>query len=181
MFEFFKRLFGKKQPMIAADALKIEFNENGIFIGENRVEIPSHISGLERILGKPRAVKYKTSEKDREFLEAMHGKGLASERVNYAWDELGLYCYTFGGMISCFAVLFESRLNLKHEPHKPFSGKVTINCRPWIETVLTGEDAEVMMRVKAGEYLITAEFLDFDQDPGTRNEKSFTGLEIQLD
>lgn len=181
MFEFFKRLFGKKQPKIAAESIKIDFGENGVIIGENRLEIPSHISELERILGKPRAVRYKTKAKDREFLEKIHGKGLADERINYAWDELGLYCYTFGGMISCFAVLFESRLNLKHEPHKAFSGKVTINGRPWIEAVSAGEDAEVMMRVKTGEYLITAEFIDFEQDPKTRSEKSYTGLEFQLD
>ncbi len=181
MFDFLKRLFGKKQPTVSAESIEIDFSENGIVIGGNHLEIPSHISEFERILGKPRAVKYKTKAKDREFLESIHGKGLADKRVNYAWDELGLYCYTFGGMLSCFAVLFESRLDLKHEPHKTFSGKVTINGRPWIESVSAGEDAEVMMRVKTGEYLITAEFIDFEQEPGSRNEKSYTGLEFQLD
>lgn len=180
---FFHNLFGKKTEEVSeiSKSHSIDICDDCFVINGKRLEVPMHIDALSAVLGEPRAVGFKTKQEDREFLEKLHSEPVTN-RVNYAWDELGLMCYTYNGkVVNTFGICIQPQTN--NSPSNPkmlFGGRITINGNPWLPVVLAGKDCTVMRETYVGDYLITAEYTDFDQDDLTRDESSFTGLEIQL-
>lgn len=82
---FFKRLFGGNKTTHPVAAINsIDITGTGLSIDGVPVDMPTLISALERLLGKPRAIQYKTDNLDMEFMERQHGKGMIVKRVNYA-------------------------------------------------------------------------------------------------
>lgn len=140
-----------------------------------------HIDALTAVLGEPRKVSFKTDPENKEFLEKLHSSPV-TDRVNYAWDELGLMCYTYNGkVVTTFGICMQpSDCASPATPRMLFGGTVLIGGQPWFPVVMRGEDCDVMRELNFGEYLLTAEYTDFDQDDDTRTEKDFTGIEIQL-
>ena len=181
---FFGSLFGKKTEKASGFSSKnytIDICDNYFVINGNKLDLPIHIDALAAVLGKPRSVSFKTDEKDRQFLEELHSEPV-TKRVNYTWDALGLKCYTLNGkVVNTFGICTQPQTN--NAPSNPkglFEGRITINGQPWLPVVMAGKDCEVMREVYLGSYLISAEYTDFEQDDVTRDETSFTGLEIQL-
>lgn len=159
------------------DDIAVDINENGMIINNMAVDIPTHITALEKILGKPRKVVYPKDENN------------ASERINYAWDNLGLCCYTNGGKtVFCLEIRLNKGDNCpKHYPSKFFGGKVTIKGKPWLEAVknapptpIAPGEPEFFREITLGNYNALAEYVDFMQDENTRTEKDFTTISVQL-
>lgn len=180
---FFRNLLGKKTEEVSelSKSYSIDICDDCFVINGKRLEVPMHIDALSAVLGEPRAVSFKTREEDREFLERTR-KEPVTNRVNYAWDKLGLKCYTYNGkVVNTFGICTCPQTN--NSPSNPkmlFGGRITINGGPWLSAIMSGKDEGVFREVNIGNYLITAEYTDFDQDDLTRDETSFTGLEIQL-
>lgn len=181
---FFRGLFGKKKPVKVPDdpaEITIDIRKHCFVINGNKLEVPMHINALSAVLGEPRAHKFKTEAKAREYLEQSNGEPITN-RVNYTWDALGLMCYTHNGkVVNTFAIQLGEQINNSPSNAKStFKGTITINGMPWLHVIMAGNDCEVMRQAYVGDYLITAEYTDFMQDDNTRDETSFTGLEIQL-
>lgn len=179
---FFSRLFGRKKAGTGSEGFMIDIRENGVVINGHQLDVPTHIDALFGVLGTPRKTVFKISDRDKEIYEKLHPGETLVQRVNYTWDGLGLMCYTNNGsVVNCFSIrLNKTNNNAASNPKCLFGGTVFINGKPWLSSVLAGEDKEVMRHVTLGGYLITAEYTDFDQDDSVRDEKSFTSLEIQL-
>lgn len=178
-----KKLFGgNKTPHQTVTVDSINITGCGLFINGAPVDMPTHISALEKLLGKPRAIQFQTSESSREYLEQVHGKGMIVNRVNYAWDDLGIYCYTNNGtVLSAFGIrLSKQGDEYKHYPHSTFKGTVTIEGKPWFGVMNSAEDREVFRRLELDCYSIIAEYTDPFDEPESRTEKSFTTIEINL-
>ena len=179
----FDSLFGKKKPTISEKTTNFTIDIQGdcFIINGSRLEVPMHIDALTAVLGEPRRVGFKTKPEDREFLEKLH-KEPVTDRVNYAWDGLGLMCYTYNGkVVNTFGICMQPSDNKSpSNPKGLFGGTVLIGGQPWFPVIMRGKDCEVMRELNFGEYLLTAEYTDFDQDDSTRTEKDFTGIEIQL-
>lgn len=168
-------LFGKKS-LIAPEDVVIELGEDRITVNGTVVDIPTHIDALKKILGKPRKAAFRGKEKD-------------MNRVNYAWDSLGLCCYTKNGSV---VYCFEMRMNKgeicpKHYPKEFFKGRITINGVPWLEAVknapptpIAPGEPEFFREISLGGYNALAEYVDFEQDESSRTEKDFTTISIQL-
>ena len=179
----FQTLFGKStaNESVSSKSISIDICDDHFMINGTKLDLPVHIDALTAVLGKPRSVSFKTKAEDREFLEELHSEPVTN-RVNYTWDALGLKCYTLNGkVVNTFGICTQPQTN--NAPSNPkglFEGKLTVNGQPWFPVVMAGKDCEVMREVYMGSYLISAEYTDFEQDDATRDETSFTGLEIQL-
>lgn len=180
---FFRSLFGKKTVKAPAFSgeITIDIRKHCFVINGNKLEVPIHIDALSAVLGEPRAHRFKTDANARQVLETTRGEPVTN-RVNYTWDALGLMCYTHNGkVVNTFGIQTQKQTNVSPSNAKSqFMGTITINGQPWLPVIMAGKDCDVMRQVCVGEYLITAEYTDFDQDDLTRDETSFTGLEIQL-
>ncbi|MDE7231093.1 MAG: hypothetical protein K2N56_11490 [Oscillospiraceae bacterium] len=180
----FDKLFGKKKPAVSesSKAFTIDIREDGFVINGKRMDVPIHIMALSEVLGKPRRTGFKTSEEDKEIYAKMHPGEILVQRVNYTWDDLGLMCYTNNGsVVNCFGIcLNPTDYNVDSNPKSMFGGTVLINGRPWLGVMMAGKDCDVFRNIIVGSYSLTAEYTDFDQDDSTRDESSFTGIEIQL-
>ncbi|MDE6728818.1 MAG: hypothetical protein K2J80_12920 [Oscillospiraceae bacterium] len=181
--DFFRNLFGKKIVKVSENSaeITIDIRKHCFVINGNKLEVPIHINALSAVLGEPRAHRFKTDAAARHVLETTRGEPV-TDRVNYTWDALGLMCYTHNGkVVNTFGIQTQKQTNGSPSNAKSqFKGTITINGQPWLPVIMAGKDCDVMRQVYVGEYLITAEYTDFDQDDSTRDETSFTGLEIQL-
>lgn len=180
----FGNLFKKKIIPEVSEKTKnfiIDIRGDCFIVNGGRLEVPMHIDALTAALGEPRRTGFKTDPKDREILEKLHSSPV-TDRVNYTWDELGLMCYTGNGkVVNTFGICMQpSDCASPSTPRMLFGGTVLIGGEPWFPVVMRGTDSDVMRELNFGEYLLTAEYTDFDQDDSTRTEKDFTGIEIQL-
>ena len=179
---FLSALFGKnKAASVDTSGYTIDIRPDCFVINGSRLEVPMHINALKAVLGEPRAHTFKTDAETQHVLETMHGESITN-RVNYTWDSLGLICYTYNGkVVNTFGIQTQKQTNSSpSNARSQYHGTITINGQPWFPYVMAGKDLEVMREAYVGEYLISAEYTDFDQDDSTRDETSFTGLEIQL-
>lgn len=178
----FGNLFGKKDGNNETSKnFSIDICDNYFVINGQKLEVPIHIDALTAVLGKPRAQHFKTDANSQHVLESLHSEPV-SNRVNYTWDDLGLMCYTHNGkVVNTFGICIQPQTNdSPSNPKSLYKGKISINGGPWLPVIMAGENCDFFREAQVGSYLITAEYTDFEQDDITRNEKSFTGLEIQL-
>lgn len=185
---FFNNIFNKNKKTPTTEiserskSITIDIRNDGFIIDGKKLEIPMHIDAFSAVLGKPRAVKHKTSAEDKEFLEEMHNEPV-TKRVNYAWDDLGLKCYTLNGkVVNTFGIcLNPNDICIECDPKTLFGGTVTIMGDDWFEAVMMGEDNDFIRNLGIGDnILVTAEYTDPFVDDSTRDKTSFTCLEIQL-
>lgn len=172
-FDFLK----KKQT---SEVKTLNITAKGLEIDGVPLDLPTHISAANKLLGKPRGVTYKPNP---ETDKALGGAGVVSKRVNYAWDKLGLYCYTKNGtVLSAFGIRLTLKGgNFKHYPENIFAGKVTIEGKPWFEVMNSASDCDVFRKLVLGGYSIISEYVDFDAQPESRTAEDYTCIEIQLD
>lgn len=178
MFGFFK-----SKPPVNDKSFLINITDKGVIInGRKKFSLPCDMKRLNKIFGSPRAAMFETDRENKEFLEAMHGQNTVTNRVNYSWDALGVYCYTLNGKkATCFGV----RINEKpvaiypQTPKTSFKGVITVNGAPWLSTVKQGEDCEVFFNYTIGGFSVIAEFTDDEIDPQERGEQDFTEIEVQ--
>lgn len=185
---FFNNIFNKNKETPTTEiserskTMTISIRDNGFIIDGKKLEIPMHIDAFSEVLGKPRAVKHKTNAENREFLEEMHNEPV-TKRVNYAWDDLGLKCYTLNGkVVNTFGIcLNPNDIYIECDPKTLFGGTVTIMGDDWFEAIMMGEDKEFIRELAIGDsILVTAEYTNPFVDDSERDKTSFTGLEIQL-
>lgn len=185
----FSNLFKKEKPREKAPAvvsersksMTIDIQGDCFVINGNKFEIPMHVDALSAILGKPRAVKFKTDPEMRAFLEELESAPVTN-RVNYAWDDLGLMCYTLNGkVVNAFGIhLNPQNHNSPANPKMLYGGKITINGEDWLPIVISSEKFDSYRRVVVGNLVINAGYTDYYQDDATRDRKSFNNLEIHL-
>lgn len=171
----------KKTEELSAD-FTIDIRDDCFIINGQKLEVPIHIEALTRALGTPRAKRFRNKAESEHVLEVLHSETI-SKRVNYFWDSLGLKAYTYNGsVVNTFAIQFNKAdyESGRSGAKTKFKGTVTINGEPWFPVVMAGEDMEVFREINVGNYLLTAEYTDFEQEDSTRGEKDFTGIEIQL-
>ena len=176
---FFGNIFGgKKKP--AAGIKNINLTENGVEINGTLVDIPTHLSALENLLGKPRAIVFETDAETREFLEKSEGAGMIKRRVNYAWDELGLLVYTHNGsVVNCFSIQLKQSTS-RNAPRGVFGGEATINGEDWFSVIKSGTDGMFLAQFKLGNYKIVSEKSDFQKSLADCGREDFNCVDIQL-
>lgn len=177
MFGLFRK---KTAAPFTGEQCVVDISRDGLVINGTKLDVLVHLDAAEKLLGTPRGKKYRTSAEDRELLEETHGEGMVSNRVNYTWDDLGIYCYTMNGkVISSFGFMFHNEMELKHSPRKMFSGTLTINGEPWQKAVLNGTDCEFFRELVLGGYTVIAEYTDpFSGE--TPDEGGYNCVEISL-
>lgn len=177
MFGFFK-----SNSLLEGKGFTIDITPKKIIInGKKKFSLPADIKKLCKIFGNPRGVGFDTKRDDKEFLESMHGKNTVTNRVNYAWDSLGVYAYTQNGKaVTCFGIRVGENVNMyPHIPASVFRGTVTVNGMPWLNALKRGEDDMVFLKIRLGEYSVIAEYTDEDIEAKQRGENDFTEIEIQ--
>ncbi len=176
---FWDKLFGgNKQPDVEIES--INFTENGVEINGTLVDIPTHLSALANLLGKPRAIGFETDNEIREFLEKSEGAGMVTKRVNYAWDELGLLAYTHNGsVVNCFSIQLKPSTS-KNAPRGVFGGVATINGEDWFSVMKSGKDGMFLAEYRLGNYKIISEKSDFKKSLADSGREDFNCVDIQL-
>lgn len=179
MFGFFKSL-----PPVNDKSFSVNITPKGIIVnGKRKFSLPCDMKKLKKIFGSPRAVVLETDRENKVFLEAMHGGSAVTNRVNYSWDALGVYCYTLNGKkANCFGIRITDLpiAIYPQTPKIPFKGTVTIGGAPWLNAVKRGEDCEVFFNLSiGGGCSVIAEYTDDDKEPQTRTEQDFTEIEVQ--
>ncbi len=163
---FFADLFGRKKSRFSPEELDINITEDAFVVNGNLLEVPCHLDGMTQLFGKPRKVG-----------------SLKNGSKNYAWDDLGLYCYTKGNnVVYCFAVLARmGELSLKYQPKSTFKGRLSILGKPWEEAVSHGTDEEGFARSLQLENLsIFSEYADFEKGDSEGFAGAYSTVEIQL-
>ena len=89
MFGFLRK---KAAAPFPGEQCSVDISSGGMTINGMKLDVLVHLDSAEKLLGTPRAMKFRTSAENREFLEETHGEGMVSNRVNYTWDDLGIYC-----------------------------------------------------------------------------------------
>lgn len=179
-------LFGKAEPEFTiapkSETVWIDVRENGFVINDKRLGIPSVISEFEAVLGKSRGVMFRTSEKDLELMRlVLHEDG--SKRTNYAWDDLGMMCYTNNGtVVNTFAVIFNKpRVITDATPKYLFGGRFTVGGEDWYNVIPGGDDLGTSRHARVGDLILCASYLDCDRDNETDCPRdNFSGIEISL-
>ncbi len=176
---FWDKLFGgHKQP--AVEIKNINLTELGVEINGTLVDIPTHLSALAKLLGKPRAIGFETDDEIREFLEKTEGEGMVTKRVNYAWDELGLLAYTHNGsVVNCFSIQLKPSIS-KNAPRGVFGGVAAINGEDWFSVMKSGKDGMFLAEFRLGNYKIVSEKSDFQKNLADCGREDFNCVDIQL-
>lgn len=164
-FDIFKKNVVFSDPA----RINIALGENSIAINGASVSMPSHVNTLAKLLGKPRKVVCPTADD-------------GVQRINYAWDELGLYCYTKNGpAVYCVGIrLNPGDICPSHFPTEFFKGEVTVNGAPWFNAMNGAKNMDFFKQLMLGRYSVVCEFTDFEADDASRTEKDYTGIEIQI-
>ena len=185
LFDIFKK---NRVNKLEPSEIVVVLDEDSITLNGVSIDIPTHIDVLTRLLGKPREVvcpKEDTSKNSDEVNRIIE-QNLTTRRVNYAWDKLGLYCYTKNGSVvyTIGIRMHEGEICPKHYPSEFFQGKVSIKGMHWLEAVKTlpnlDADMDFFMTVDLGLYTAIAEYRDYEQEPSSRTENDYTDIEIQL-
>lgn len=154
-------------------ALDIAFDENKLTVNGVTVDIPTHISVLKKMLGKPRRVTYPKDSRRKDPLYL--------RTVNYAWDRLGVYCLTKNSsVVHTFGILMSKGvLCSRHFPRELFCGNLTICKMPWEEAFKTlpyyGKQNSVFKRLEVGYYTANGGYIEKNSP-----EKGYMLVEVQL-
>ncbi len=159
--------------------MDIELTKQFLVIGDRAIEIPCHIDTLKEIFGEPEKHVFGDIAGISESLNAV-----LPMRTNYVWNEWGVIAYTYNG----FAVAtLEFRLRpTKTEgykepsfyPQNMFSGKITINGKPWIEFIRDGElsETETFKKVNYGKFKVFGELADWHHIENSLTEEDYTHI-----
>lgn len=173
-------LFGGNKKITPTDMV-VNIGEKGIEINGTEIMLPCSMKQLKKLLGTPREVVYQTPKSEIDPNMLAQFPHLADKRVNYAWDELGVYCYTSSdGSVNCIGIKHIVRQPLRHDPKNMYAGMLTVLGRPWYEAARLGADMEVYRQVFVGRLSATFEYADFSHIESLGTEDDYTGIEVQL-
>ncbi len=125
----------------------IDITPAGVNINDKNVTLPTTVSQLKKIFGKPEAKVTKVG-------------------VNYYWNELGIMCYVYGtSKAHTLGIsMANSDLAKANNSMNKYSGRLTINGCAWEPVMRSGEKTEVFYQIALGNVSVTAEFADFMDD-----------------
>ncbi len=193
-FDKIKSFFGFKNnnadkvpsasPGIYSDSsgIVIDITPKGFTINGVQSEVPIHIDGLVKFFGKPRSNSHKPDKEEREFVRKTYNEEMTT-RVNYTWDNLGFVAYTHNGaVVNTFSITVQDGgFPTPQKPKNIFKGTLTINGKPWFGELMKGKDCDGILRqLVVGEYTVTGEYADYEDDDCTLGEKGFHDIEITL-
>lgn len=171
----------KKKAAPSPETLTVNVTPKGIEINGTAVALPCPVGELTKLLGKPREVVYQTPKSEIPPQMLAQFPELAAKRVNYAWDKLGIYCYTqANSVVNCIGVQHRVRLQVAHTPASMFAGTLTINGCEWSSVMRGGADMEVFRQITVGGCHINSEYADFSAIEGLGTADDYTGIEIEL-
>ncbi len=144
---FLSNLFKKKDEIqgsgVISERLVIDYSSQGININGRSIQLPANLSEFA-FLGEPRKISTKAG-------------------VNYAWDNLGVHCYTRDrGMVSCFGVTMnKGEFSNETNARSLFGGDLTISGQDWKVEIQRGQNTEVLTMLDLGDYSVAAEYCVF--------------------
>lgn len=153
--------------------LKIAIDEDEIVINGVVIDIPSHISVFEKLLGKPRRVAFPKDSRKKD--------PLYQRQVNYVWDRLGVYCPTKNGSVvyALEILMREGEMWSRYFPKEFFGGELNICGMPWEQAFETlpyyGKQNGVFKRLDLGIYVANGGYVK-EGSP----ESGYMLVEIQL-
>ena len=166
----------------AEQVLTVDFTEQGMNINGETIGIPVEMDVLTELLGEPRATEYQTDLEDIPDYMLEEFPEMALKRINYTWDELGIYCYTTEGQpVNCIGVMVNKNLDVEHYPEKMFDGEMTICGEPWYEVMRNGTDLELFRTVTLGDYMLLSEHTDIYAIEASHSAADYVGIEFQLE
>ncbi len=157
--DLISKIFGKKEQYPQVDyanfQLTIDYADDGITINGKKITLLADF-GEFAFLGEPRKIKTKAG-------------------INYAWDELGVHCYTNDNKVRGFGVAMnKGEVDVETNPRNLYKGTLTINGRDWKTEVDKGEQTEVLTLLRIGNYSVAAEYCEF------MDNSKYSVVEIQL-
>lgn len=179
---FFDLFKSRKNQSNTVEIRHINLTSRGIEVDGELLDVPVHIVTAKRLLGKPRAERFRTGKYAKQVLEKRFGKGTVKRRVNYAWDNLGIYCYTLDGK-----VIYDFGIRLSTEgkyyrqyPISVFKGTLTIEGRPWTEVIKDASDEVTCCHYYVGGYFIKIDYNELLEDSEELKEKDYVRVEFGL-
>lgn len=161
LISLFKRLFGSSGSEENAEKIVIDISGNGMNINGTMIDVPIEIDKLVKLFGKPRTVEFDMDIKGVTEDMLSRCPELRTKRINYAWDELGIYCYSNENMpVYAIGILSHLKNMAEYYPHKAFKGKLTINGKPWYRVMHKAEDYHVHRRLLLGSYSVVSGYIN---------------------
>lgn len=171
-----------------SEHIAVDVTNEYVYINNKQYTLPIKMEVLIEMFGKPQIQTFgkiqidELDEEDNDFLNA-----IAGQRINYCWNELGIYAYTHDA-IYAKALLFMLRPGISPEtpdifPKNMFGGKITINGREWFESLKKikpeySNSANKSMTL--GRHKIYGQFTDNNIKDRLRTEKSYSYIDIDL-
>ncbi len=142
--------------------LLIDVSDRVATINGKALAMPSKLSELTDILGKPR-----------------YFRGGA---INYIWDDLGIYCYaTEQQKVYCLAIKVEqSNMPIAIDPKLNFRGVLTLRGRHWEEVLSEGEDLEIARSRDFDGVSLFGEYVNFDSGDKNGSSHAYVGMEMNF-
>lgn len=193
-------LFKKNEPVIdehdpaddydttPSKDITIDVDEEYITINGKRLSLPINMNELVELFGKPEKQTFGKvyldvlDDEDNEYLNA-----IAGQRINYVWNDLGLYAYTNDRVYVKTLMLvirpYEDRETPEIYPKNMFGGTFTINGGSWFEPlkpIKTKYSNSAEKSLKLGRHLIYANFTSRDFKDKKRTERHYSNFQISL-
>lgn len=156
------------------ELLSLDFAEDGMHVGDQVIPLPVDEKTLITLWGEPRVVVHE----DPEYPDA-------PKRMNYVWDELGIFCYLYEqegvhSDVYCISVVVNKDNEYVHYPQQMFKGTMTIEGKPWYEALPAGEDLELFRVYTVGEYSLWSEYTDIFDPEKTGTAADYVGIEMTI-
>ena len=168
--------------------ITIDVDEEHITINGKKLALPINMNELVELFGKPEKQTFGKvyvdvlDDDDNAFLNAMVG-----QRINYVWNDLGLYAYT-DDRVNVNTLMLVIRPYEDHEmpeifPKNMFGGTFTINGGSWfppLKPIKTEYSNSAEKKMRLGRHLIYANFTSRDFKDKNRTERHYSGFQITL-
>lgn len=166
-------------------AVIIDITENGILLNGTAIKLPCDISQLSAVLGEPEKTSF--SEIDSDLFDDEELDELNEQVVKnacYTWNELGIHCHTDDGVtVNTVSLRMRNSTIVKHPDYYAalmFSGVLTINGKPWVKQLESGDKGMDFTELILGEYSVYALHADYRIHPFNRAAK-YSVVEISLE
>ena len=168
--------------------ISIDVNEDYVTINGRQLTMPIKMDMLMELFGKPQVQTFGEvhidvlDEEDNDFINKLAGK-----RINYVWNELGLYAFTNDATnVTGLMMMLRPAVNPETPaiyPKNMFGGRFTINGGEWfpvMKPVKTEYSNSSEKFLELGRHYIFGCFTDRDQKDKKRTEKSYSHIQISL-
>ncbi len=168
--------------------ITIDVDEENVTINGKQLSMPVNINELVELFGTPEKQTFGKvyvdvlDDEDNAFLNSMVG-----QRINYVWNDLGLYAYT-DDRVNVNTLMLVIRPYEDHEmpeiyPKNMFGGTFTIKGGSWFEPlkpIKTEYSNSAEKKMELGRHLIYANFTERDFKDKNRTERHYSYFQITL-